>query len=77
MVDEAELERVYQEGLEESIISYLAAIKDITLEAAMDIYYRSKLADKIHEGVYGIQYLDYKNLVQVLIENEPELFDSH
>ncbi|MBQ8084735.1 MAG: hypothetical protein IJ232_01355 [Lachnospiraceae bacterium] len=70
MVNEVELERVYQEGLEEDIISYLAEVKGITLEAAMDIYYHSKLADKISEGRYGIQYLDYKNLVHILIENE-------
>ena len=30
-------------------------------------------ADRIHEGEYGIQYLDYKVLAQILCETEPEL----
>ena len=68
------LEKIYQESLEERMISYLAEIKKISLEEAMDIYYNSKLADRIHEGEYGIQYLDYKLLVQILCETEPELF---
>ncbi|MDF2610242.1 MAG: hypothetical protein K0R92_1716, partial [Lachnospiraceae bacterium] len=29
---------------------------------------------QIAEGIYGIENLDYKYLVQDLIENEPELF---
>ena len=57
------LEKVYQEELEERIISYLA----------MNIYYNSKLANRIHRGEYGIQYLDYKVLVQILCETESEL----
>lgn len=40
----------------------------------MDIYYQSKLADRIAAGEYGIQYLDCKVLVQILLENERELF---
>ena len=40
----------------------------------MDIYYSSKLADKIYIGKEGIQYLDYKILVQILIETEESLF---
>ena len=68
------LEQVYQENLEERIISYLSDIREISLEKAMSIYYRSKLADKIHKGIYGVQYLDYKVLVQLLLETEPELF---
>ncbi len=68
------LEKVYQENLEEKIISYLAETKQISLEEAMRIYYSSKLANKIHRGSYGVQYLDYKLLVQILCETEPELF---
>ena len=67
------LEQVYQENLEERIISYLAETENISLEEALDIYYNSKLANRIHEGEYGIQYLDYKVLVQILCETEPEL----
>ena len=68
------LERVYQENLEEIIIAFLSETKGISLEKAMDIYYHSRLADKIHQGVLGVQYLDYKVLVQVLCETEQELF---
>ncbi len=73
-MDSEILERVYQENLEERIIAYLSETKDMPLEAAMDIYYRSKLADKIYHGVEGIQYLDFKVLVQILYETEKELF---
>lgn len=64
------LEKVYQENLEERMIAYLSETEGISLEAAMDIYYNSKLADKIHRGVEGVQYLDYKVLVQILRETE-------
>ncbi len=67
------LERIYQESLEERIISYLAETEKISLEKAMNIYYNSKLAGKIYEGEYGIQYLDYKVLVQILCETEADL----
>jgi len=40
----------------------------------MGIYYRSRLAGQIADGMYGIENLDYKYFVQDLIENEPELF---
>ena len=73
MVSEDVLERVYQESLEERIISYLSEEENISLEEAMNIYYNSKLADQIHQGEYGIQYLDYKVLVQILRETEPDL----
>ena len=69
------LEKIYKERLEERIISYLAEIKNLDLLVAMDIYYHSKLADRIAAGVYGSQYLDYKVLVQILEENEAELFN--
>lgn len=69
------LESIYQEKLEERIIAYLAEICELSYERAIDIYYSSKLSDKIYLGKYGIQYLDYKVLVQILIETEKELFD--
>lgn len=68
------LERVYQENLEERIITYLAEKCGFSYEKAMDIYYSSKLSDKIYIGKEGIQYLDYKVLVQILIDTEKELF---
>ena len=44
----------------------------------MDIYYRSKLAEKIHQGIEVVQYLDYKMLAQIMLETEPDLFsDAH
>ncbi len=69
-MDEETLERVYQETLEERIILYLSEIRGISLETAMDIYYHSSLAEKIQRGVEGVQYLDYKVLVQLLCETE-------
>lgn len=73
-MDDKTLEQIYQENLEERIIAYLSEIKSISLEQAMDIYYHSTLADKIHQGVEGVQYLDYKVLVRILCETEEELF---
>ncbi len=73
-MDEKTLERFYQERLEEKIIEYLAEKHSIDYQSAMDIYYSSKMADKIHEGKYGIQYLDHKVLGDILDKNEPYLF---
>ena len=67
------LEKYYKEALEERIISHLAKVKNLTLEQAMDIYYSSHLAQKIHAGTDDVQYLDYKVLVQILLDTEPEL----
>lgn len=67
------LEKVYPENLEERIISYLAEKEKRSLEEAMNIYDNSKLANRIHEGEYGIQYLDYKVLVQIMCETESDL----
>ena len=73
-MDDRILEQTYRENLEERLIACLADQNGITLEKAMDIYYRSKLADKIHRGMEGIQYLDHKVLAQILLETEPNLF---
>lgn len=73
-MDENILEQVYQEKLEERIVAQIAKERDITLEKAMQIYYSSNLADQIHQGMEGIQYLDYKVLAQLLIETEDEKF---
>lgn len=74
-MNEEMLESIYQENLEERIIAYLAETCDFSYEKAMDLYYRSKLSDKIYLGKNGIQYLDYKVLVQILLETEKELLD--
>lgn len=68
MTDEA-LERYYQESLEERLISNLAAEEQISLEQAMDIYYNSELAQRIHAGKEGVQYLDYRVLTQMLLDD--------
>ena len=75
-MDETALEKVYQENLEERIISCLAKQLKITLESAMDIYYRSHLANKIHQGTEGIQYLDYQVLAEILCETEKDLLSA-
>ena len=67
MNDEA-LEKNYQERLEERVISYIAEKQNISLMDAMELYYKNKLADKIAQGQYGIQYLDYKLLGQMILE---------
>ncbi|WP_026508516.1 hypothetical protein [Butyrivibrio sp. MC2013] len=69
-MDDKTLEQVYQEQLEERIIACISERRDISYERAMDIYYSSALANKIHAGNEGIQYLDYKVLVDILEETE-------
>ena len=60
--------------LEEDIITELARVRKIPLRTAMDIYYNSSLSGQINDGLYGIDAMDYRYLVQDLIENESELF---
>ncbi|SFT35368.1 hypothetical protein SAMN02910301_0626 [Lachnospiraceae bacterium XBD2001] len=73
-MDDKVLEQVYQENLEERLISYISKENGISLEKAMEIYYGSKLSDKINQGKEGMQYLDYKVLAEILKETEPDLF---
>lgn len=73
-MNKAELEVLYKQNLEESIIEYLAEIKKLDLRQAMDIYYKSKLSEQIAQGVWGIENMDYKYLAEDLLENEKELF---
>ena len=75
-VDKSELRNVYLTHLEEDIIKELAKEKCIDIRAAMEIYYSSDLCEQIGSGEYGIEYMDYKYLVNDLIENEPLLFKS-
>ena len=75
-MDEETLERIYREELDERLIGHLAKVKNLSLYKAMDIYYHSRMADMIGKGMYGIQYLDYKVLVEMMIDNEPHLFDA-
>ncbi len=73
-MDGNKLESVYKENLEGRIMLYLTETEDISYEESMEIYYESKLAEKIQEGREGIQYLDYKVLADILKETEQELF---
>lgn len=70
-MDEQLLEEIYRENLEERLIAHLAQRCGFTLEKAMDVYYHSSLAGKIHQGTEGVQYLDHKVLVDILLETEP------
>ena len=55
---------------------YLSEEKDLELRKAMDIYYHSRLARQIKQGTHGMENMDYKYLVEDLIENECELFQN-
>ena len=76
MINKKNIDFIYKQNLEESIIEYLSIKKNLELRQAMDIYYQSRLAKQIEQGTYGIENMDYKYLVQDLIENEPELFSK-
>ena len=76
MRNKQNIDYIYKQNLEESIIEYLSIEKNLELRQAMDIYYNSRLAKQIEQGTYGIENMDYKYLAQDLIENEPELFES-
>lgn len=65
MTDKA-LENCYREHLEEDIVFCLSERRKISFEQAMRLYYHSKLADRIHKGEYGIQYLDHSILTDIL-----------
>lgn len=75
-MNDATLEKSYREELDEKLIAYLAKVKNLSLEKAMNIYYHSRMAEMIGNGVYGIQYLDYKVLIQMMLDTEPELFEN-
>lgn len=65
-MSEKDIENIYREHLEEDIIFCLSEHHNIPVEDAMKIYYNSRLADRIHKGEYGIQYLDYTVLADIL-----------
>lgn len=71
-MSDRDLEAFYREHLEEDIIFCLAERRNIPEEEAMHLYYTSKLCDRIHEGEYGIQYLDYHVLTRYLEEELQE-----
>ena len=65
---------IYKQNLEDDIITQVAKIKNISLRDALNIYYKSRLARQINDGLYGIENMDFKYLANDLIENESELF---
>lgn len=65
-MSDLELENIYTEHLEEDIVLQLSKKNNISLEKAMQIYYQSKLANWIHSGEFGVQYLDSAVLVEIL-----------
>ena len=73
-VNKAELRNVYLTFLEQDIIKELALTQGIDNRVAMETFYRSRLCQQINCGAYGIEYMDYRYLVNDLVENEPELF---
>lgn len=74
MADAKQIDDIYKQNLENDIIKAIAKIKGIELRKAIDIYYSSKLASQIEDGICGIENMDAKYLAEDLIENEPELF---
>lgn len=75
MTDLKQLNVVYKQNLENDIIKEVARLKEIELRKAIDIYYSSKLAIQIAEGICGIENMDAKYLAEDLIENEKYLFE--
>ena len=73
-MDEETLEYMYREELDERLIAHLADVTNLPLDKALDLYYHSRMADMIGHGMYGIQYLDYKVLVEMMMDTEKELF---
>ncbi len=76
MINKKNIDFIYKQNLEESIIEYLSRKKNLELRQAMDIYYSSRLSKQIEQGTYGIENMDYKYLAEDLIENESELFQN-
>ncbi len=74
MKNKTNLNEIFKQNLEEDIINYISRIKSIDLRKAMDIYYQSKLAEQISQGLYGIENCDYRRLAEDLMENEQDLF---
>ena len=52
------------------MIQNIAKELHLSLEEAMDCYYKSRLAGMIQEGKEGVQYLDYRALTALFMEME-------
>lgn len=69
-MDQNALHEFYLQNLERDIITILSQKRNISLRGATDVYYHSKLAEQIEQGVYGIEFLSPQYLANDLIENE-------
>lgn len=67
-MNDRDLEKTYREHLEEDIVLGLSRRLAVPPEQALRLYYTSQLADRIHEGEYGVQYLDHELLTDILEE---------
>lgn len=76
MVNYKDLENLYRQNLEIDIIKELAKKQQIDISKAMNIYYHSRLSEELEKGMYGIDNMDYRYLVEDLIENEKGLFSD-
>ena len=65
-MNEKDLENFYREHLEEDIIFCLSERRNIPYKSAMKLYYSSHLAERIQNGEFGIQYLDFSVLTDIL-----------
>lgn len=63
-------EDTYIEELEEKIVQQIMNVCNCDLSKALDTYYNSRIAAMIAKGNTGVQYLDYKYLVNDLLENQ-------
>ena len=52
------------------MIQNIAKELHLSLEKAMDCYYKSRMAGMIQEGKEGVQYLDYRALTVFFMEME-------
>ncbi|MBE5935494.1 MAG: hypothetical protein E7262_06855 [Lachnospiraceae bacterium] len=77
MLDHNVLTGIYRQNLENDIIKELARQKNLDMIQAMNIYYKSELAEHVETGLYGIDNMDYRYLVNDLIENESNLFEEY
>jgi len=71
------LESLLKERLEADIIEALAELTGIEIRIAMDIYYQSDMSRLVHEGKYGMHYLDARYLAADILENEQGLFEPN
>ncbi|GEM_PF-37614 len=65
---EQAMELFAKEKADEKTVFTLSANQNVSAEEALHLYYSSKLADRIHDGQFGIQYLDYHVLTDYLEE---------